>query len=551
MTTTQSNQTIPTQPETKHEYTKEELALYKLLYQDLNQAEESIEFIAAFGKIFRLRTDPSLKERPCEICATIGTLEDNTSQIISWYIFACVNTSLPKYIKNFFLETLELLKKIHGEKLKSAYSAFIYYFPRIDQRHYNRFLEIFPVYDELKQATLQTSKQSLKLSIDNFEKLIEQLVDLDREDLAFQIVVADKKLYHSFIKKLLSKQKKRLASLCVRWFKLDHKDFPSMLTQLTHSMIAWMVHKEKPWQFIEDHFKKEPEFLEFYTRMKQVSTEVKRDIPDKLKNLAKKPMSKNKKDIMKPAYQSKLDILDKFKPTEEILELSNSGTYLSFKDFGEDIEKEFVDNVKGDAWEKAVACLENPKAIGFDCEWRPQRTIFDEKPLQLLQIATKTSVFIFDIPQLKDKPAFHKLLRDLFSSKEVLKVCHTADGDIDILNKALVGCQPIELKNCIEVGKIYRDRYKNPKYGLKDICQTIFGKPLSKFEQCSNWSHRPLRQAQLHYAYMDAFVLIYIHERLEELKSQQSELFRDKTLDEDELSNYIPDEWDPEEFEFN
>jgi len=38
---------------------------------------------------------------------------------------------------------------------------------------------------------------------------------------------------------------------------------------------------------------------------------------------------------------------------------------------------------------------------------------------------------------------------------------------------------------------------KNLKWviGLGKICEIIFKKPLSKYEQCSNWGARPLRLA--------------------------------------------------------
>lgn len=38
------------------------------------------------------------------------------------------------------------------------------------------------------------------------------------------------------------------------------------------------------------------------------------------------------------------------------------------------------------------------------------------------------------------------------------------------------------------------------------------GKQLSKFEQISNWSLRPLRRTQLHYGAMDAYILVKLYE---------------------------------------
>lgn len=46
--------------------------------------------------------------------------------------------------------------------------------------------------------------------------------------------------------------------------------------------------------------------------------------------------------------------------------------------------------------------------------------------------------------------------------------------------------------------------------GLKACVAKLSTTPLSKTEQCSDWSQRPLRLAQLHYAGMDAVILLYL-----------------------------------------
>jgi len=48
--------------------------------------------------------------------------------------------------------------------------------------------------------------------------------------------------------------------------------------------------------------------------------------------------------------------------------------------------------------------------------------------------------------------------------------------------------------------------------GLSKLTMTCLGKPLDKRECMSNWDNKPLRQAQLNYAALDAFVLIKIHD---------------------------------------
>lgn len=56
---------------------------------------------------------------------------------------------------------------------------------------------------------------------------------------------------------------------------------------------------------------------------------------------------------------------------------------------------------------------------------------------------------------------------------------------------------------------------KQPK-GLSELTRKCFGKPLNKSECISNWDSRPLRHAQLKYAALDAFVLLQIHDFIQE-----------------------------------
>jgi len=55
--------------------------------------------------------------------------------------------------------------------------------------------------------------------------------------------------------------------------------------------------------------------------------------------------------------------------------------------------------------------------------------------------------------------------------------------------------------------------------GLSGLVMTLLGKPLDKRPQCSDWNRRPLRENQLVYAALDAFCLLLLDDRVEELSS--------------------------------
>jgi ribonuclease D len=64
---------------------------------------------------------------------------------------------------------------------------------------------------------------------------------------------------------------------------------------------------------------------------------------------------------------------------------------------------------------------------------------------------------------------------------------------------------------------------------LAHITEKILGKPLSKSDQISNWSRRPLRKFQITYAAMDAFVLVKLYEKMDSMLKSKG----------DDILNYI------------
>jgi len=61
-----------------------------------------------------------------------------------------------------------------------------------------------------------------------------------------------------------------------------------------------------------------------------------------------------------------------------------------------------------------------------------------------------------------------------------------------------------------------KDKKQKGSKGLSELTRKCFGAPLNKSECLSNWDRRPLRKAQLQYSALDSFVLIQIHDFIQE-----------------------------------
>ncbi len=168
--------------------------------------------------------------------------------------------------------------------------------------------------------------------------------------------------------------------------------------------------------------------------------------------------------------------------------------------------------------------LLNQKIVAVDTEADSFYHYFDKTCL--VQIATRKRVFLVD-PLAMDGPESLKPLGPMFASPDVRKIFHAAEYDIFVLKR---DCG-FRFSNLFDT-MVSAQLLGYPAIGLAAIAERHLGLKLPKAEQRSDWSVRPLRETQAHYAAADVAHLIQLAEQMEK------ELRRKKRL-----------EWAQEEFE--
>lgn len=172
--------------------------------------------------------------------------------------------------------------------------------------------------------------------------------------------------------------------------------------------------------------------------------------------------------------------------------------------------------------------------VGIDAEWLG---IFTEssKTISLLQIATCDKIFLLDIFLLSEaqyRQSLCNFIKYLFCSKDILKLGFGICDDIRKLGETLPAISE-ELKKCNRVldicvlAKKIKLLYPEcinfcpsesdaaKETGLSKMVHACLGLPLNKCEQLSNWTRRPLRQAQIVYAALDAYCLLELFNFIE------------------------------------
>ena len=181
--------------------------------------------------------------------------------------------------------------------------------------------------------------------------------------------------------------------------------------------------------------------------------------------------------------------------------------------------------------DNSVPGLKNIAMFGIDCEWKPSFLMAtgEPKPVLLLQISMQPlqKVFLFDMQTLARpllassqdmnslETATSKALTTLFTSNRLLKIGFQLKADLRLLAGSYPHVPAFRLvHSVVEVSGIARKAMQLAKIrnsrqlvtSLAKLTEFLTKKRMSKEQQVSDWSIRPLTPKQLEYSSLDAAI---------------------------------------------
>ena len=145
--------------------------------------------------------------------------------------------------------------------------------------------------------------------------------------------------------------------------------------------------------------------------------------------------------------------------------------------------------------------------VGLDVE-------FFQQKLSLIQISLEEEIYLLDwevLPSSLTETDFLSLRNKFLLNKNCLIVGFGVIGDLKLVSRSVPGCEDIRGVSVLDLERVRRRLCQlvsletSTVRGLSGLCHSVLGKRLCKAQQISDWSRRPLRQAQLTYAALDAF----------------------------------------------
>lgn len=154
---------------------------------------------------------------------------------------------------------------------------------------------------------------------------------------------------------------------------------------------------------------------------------------------------------------------------------------------------------------KAVEVLKKATILGFDTETRPSFRKGEFYNVAILQLATHDCCYLFRLSKIPLSKEIVNLLED----ENIIKVGVAIRDDLIALQK-MHHFNPGGFLDLAEKTRIS----KSLSHSLRTLCGMYLGQRLSKGAKITNWENPILTESQAKYAANDAFVSLFIFEKM-------------------------------------
>lgn len=161
---------------------------------------------------------------------------------------------------------------------------------------------------------------------------------------------------------------------------------------------------------------------------------------------------------------------------------------------------------KGPEFRHAVEYLNTLRMIGFDTETRPVFTPHTPRnKTALLQLSGEDESFLFRL----NKMGLPKEVAAILADNTITKIGAAVGDDIRGLceHRRFAAARFIDLQN---LAFLHGIREKS----VRKMAAIIFGRKVSKAQQCSNWEAEPLSYPQQLYAATDAWICLEMYKEI-------------------------------------
>ncbi|CAD8190795.1 unnamed protein product [Paramecium octaurelia] len=370
----------------------------------------------------------------------------------------------------------------------------------------------------LNNKLIEEAKLKELLLQNKTSEYIEELIKKKKYSTAYRFMNAlqyDTVSYQELVYSMATNDMK-LQSKIIKEQHLDTKDNQKVLNHLhSESMRFFIFRAEIPIQKVEELFLGDESKLQFlvenyFTSNKQIAIQIAKRNNIKVQN----PQIQQEIDNCTNVIDNALLKNDDFLPSELILKTKNANNFVLLKNFNISREDVYLIEDETQLTDEIIDEILKAPQTGIDTESFQEipQTKFTQRmnKVCLLQIALPQKIFLLNTANLTSSSKYQQFLVK-YTTSNALKIGQNLRQDfLSLLGQ--IRASDVQLNQIIELSQLFQQKFpQEKKTNLSFQCSKLLGKELDKVEQISNWQKRPLRNAQIHYAALDAYICLHLY----------------------------------------